>query len=221
MTPRDWHLNLSNRLGLSLDFQQFSQGVEFGLGSHPIHPDSLFEQLSKPYRLGLLSNTDPIHVAHLESTYSFFHYFPHAVRIYSCSVGASKPDPLMFREALRACKVGAEQAVYIDDIAAYVDAASALGCSGIHFRSPEQLHQDLGALGVKTRVNPAPRRNSSTCIHLRVKFAGTSTTLLFHGFPQLLTLQSLTSLICPAFSRQLACTSPGRALHPAACFTLA
>ena len=39
-------------------------------------PDSLFEHLSKSYRLGLLSNTDPIHVAHLEATYSFFRYFP-------------------------------------------------------------------------------------------------------------------------------------------------
>ena len=149
MTARDWHLNLSKRLGISLNFDQFSQVWNSALDPTPIHPDGLFAQLSKSHRLGLLSNTDPIHVAHLESTYSFFRYFPKPVRTYSCSVGASKPDPLIFREALRACKVGAEQAVYIDDIAAYVDAARSLGCAGIHFRSPEQLHQDLGALGVK------------------------------------------------------------------------
>lgn len=149
MTARDWHLNLSQRLGISLNFEQFSQVWNSALDPTPIHPDSLFERLSKSHRLGLLSNTDPIHVTHLESTYSFFRYFPKPVRTYSCSVGASKPDPLIFQKALRACKVEAEQAVYIDDIPAYVDAARSLGFSGIHFRSPEQLHQDLGALGIK------------------------------------------------------------------------
>jgi putative hydrolase of the HAD superfamily len=149
MSARDWHLNLCQRFGISLDFEQFTKVWNSALDPSPIHPDSLFERLSKSYRLGLLSNTDPIHVAHLESSYGFFRYFPKPVRIYSCSVGASKPDPLVFREALSACKVRAEQAVYIDDIAAYVDAARALGFSGIHYRSPEQLRQDLAALGIK------------------------------------------------------------------------
>jgi putative hydrolase of the HAD superfamily len=149
MTARDWHLNLCKRLGISLNFEQFSQVWNSALDPSPILPDSVFEQLSKSHRLGLLSNTDPIHVAYIESAYSFFRFFPTPVRTYSCSVGTSKPDPLIFREALRACKVGAEEAVYIDDIPAYVDAARSLGCTGIHFRSPEQLRNDLGALGVK------------------------------------------------------------------------
>jgi HAD superfamily hydrolase (TIGR01509 family) len=150
ISARDWHLNLCKRLGISLDFEQFTKVWNSALDPNPIHPDSLFEKLSKSYRVGLLSNTDPIHVAHLEATYSFYRYFPKPVRTYSCSVGASKPDPLIFREALRGCKVHADHAVYIDDIAAYVDAARALGCSAIQFRSPEQLHQDLNALGVST-----------------------------------------------------------------------
>jgi HAD superfamily hydrolase (TIGR01509 family) len=149
MSARDWHQNLCTRLGISLNFEQFTKVWNSALDPNPIHPDSLFERLSKSYHLGLLSNTDPIHVAYLESTYSFFRYFPKPVRIYSCSVGASKPDPLIFREALRACKVRAQQAVYIDDIAAYAEAARSLGCTGIQFRSPEQLHQDLAALGIR------------------------------------------------------------------------
>jgi glucose-1-phosphatase len=149
MSARDWHLNLCNRLGISLDFDQFTRVWNSALDPQPIHHDSLFEQLSKTYRLALLSNTDPIHVAHLEATYSFFQYFAKPVRIYSCSVGASKPNPLIFREALRACKVSADQAVYIDDISAYADAASALGCHGIQFRNPEELHKDLFGLGIR------------------------------------------------------------------------
>jgi glucose-1-phosphatase len=151
ISARDWHLNLCERLGLSLTFEEFAKVWNSALDPHPIHPDTLFEHLAKSYRLGLLSNTDPIHVEYLEATYSFFRYFPKAVRIYSCSLGASKPNPLIFREALRACKVGADQAVYIDDIAAYADAAEALGCVGIQFRNPERLYQDLSSIGISVR----------------------------------------------------------------------
>jgi HAD superfamily hydrolase (TIGR01509 family) len=82
----------------------------------------------------------------MEATYDFFRFFP--ARIYSCEVGASKPNPLIYREALRACKVGAEEALYIDDVPAYVEAAQRLGMSGIAFQSPEQLATDLRAHGV-------------------------------------------------------------------------
>ena len=148
MSARDWHLNLCKRLGISLEFEQFRKVWNSALNPEPILPDSLFDQLSKSYRLGLLSNTDPFHVAHLESTYSFFRYFAKPVRIYSCEVGASKPKPLIFREALRACKVKADEAVYIDDIAENADAARALGFAGIQFRGREQLYAEFGVLGI-------------------------------------------------------------------------
>jgi glucose-1-phosphatase len=148
MSARDWHVNLCNRLGISLGFEEFVKVWNSALDPQPIHPDSFFEHLSKSYRLGLLSNTDSIHVAHLERTYSFFQYFPTPVRIYSCSVGASKPNPLIFREALRACKVNADQAVYVDDVPAFADAARALGCAGIQFRGAEELRAELADLGI-------------------------------------------------------------------------
>jgi glucose-1-phosphatase len=149
ISTRDWHLHLCKRLGSSLSFEEFVTVWNSALDPQPIHPDSLFEELSKSYKLGLLSNTDPIHVLHLEETYSFFKYFPKPVRIYSCSVRASKPNPLIFREALRACGVKADEAVYIDDIQAYVDAAKALGCTGILSRGPKELRKEFAALGIR------------------------------------------------------------------------
>ena len=68
--------------------------------------------------------------------------------IYSSAVGATKPSPIIYREALKACRVRAEEAVYIDDIAAYVTAAEQLGMAGIQFKSPEQLVTALKDLGV-------------------------------------------------------------------------
>ncbi|MGB2670656.1 MAG: HAD family phosphatase [Candidatus Acidiferrum sp.] len=146
ISSRDWYLHLNQRLGGGLTFEQFTEVWNRALDPVPIHQDSFFEVLSKRYRLALLSNTDPMHVHHMEASYSFFNFFP--IRIYSCSVGVSKPNPLIYREALRALKVGAEEALYIDDIAAYVEAAQRLGLGGIQFQSPAQLVTDLKSLGV-------------------------------------------------------------------------
>jgi glucose-1-phosphatase len=147
MAPRDWYLHLSRRLKVGLSFEQFVEVWNRALDPTPIHDDSLFERLSKGHRLALLSNTDPIHVAYMESAYSFFKYFP--ARIYSCTVGVSKPNPLIYREALKAVKAKAEEALYIDDVAAYVEAAQRLGLDGIQFQSPKQLASELQSRGVK------------------------------------------------------------------------
>ena len=147
ISPRDWHLHLTKRLGGSLTFEQFSEVWNRALDPNPIHSESFLEKLSKTYRLALLSNTDPLHMSHAEANFSFFRFFP--TRIYSYRVGASKPDPLIYREALQACKVRAEEAVYIDDVAAYAEAARRLGMTGIVFQSPEQLQADLRAVGIQ------------------------------------------------------------------------
>jgi glucose-1-phosphatase len=147
ISPRDWYLHLAKRFGGNFTFEQFTEVWNRVLDPTPIHEDAFFEKLSKRYRLALLSNTDPIHVRHMEAAYSFFAFFP--ARIYSCAVGASKPNPLIYREALRALRVQAQEAVYIDDIAAYVEAAQRLGVCGVQFQSPTQLTSDLKSLGVE------------------------------------------------------------------------
>jgi glucose-1-phosphatase len=149
LSPHDWHLNLTSRFGISMDFGNFTKVWNQALDPEPIHPNSFFERLSKKYRLGLLSNTDPIHVAQLESSYEFFRYFPVGVRTYSCAAGASKPNPLIFQKALRSCKAKAGETVYIDDIPQYTQAAMRLGMVGVQFQSREQLMVDLKELGVE------------------------------------------------------------------------
>jgi HAD superfamily hydrolase (TIGR01509 family) len=82
----------------------------------------------------------------MEATYGFLRLFP--VRIYSCRVGASKPDPIIYKQALQACKVRAQEAVYVDDVPSYAQAAERLGVRGIVFHTPEQLLDSLGRFGV-------------------------------------------------------------------------
>jgi HAD superfamily hydrolase (TIGR01509 family) len=147
MSPQDWHLHLTKRLGGSLSFEQFAEVWNSALSPEPIQSERFLEMLSKNYHLALLSNTDPIHMSGEEERFPFFRFFP--TRIYSYRVGASKPDPIIYREALRTCKVRAEEAIYIDDVPAYAQAAHRLGMTGVVFQSPEQLQKDLRDLGVR------------------------------------------------------------------------
>ena len=114
ISARDWHLQVMKRLGGKLSFEQFVEAWNRALDPEPIQSEAFLEKLSKSYRLALLSNTDPIHMSHEEERFPFFRFFP--VRIYSYRVGASKPAPLIYREALKACKVRSTEAIYIDDV---------------------------------------------------------------------------------------------------------
>src|SRR5262252_122055 len=147
VSARDWHLHITKRLGSTLTFDEFSEAWNRALDPRPIQDNSLFESLRKDFRLGLLSNTDPLHVAHLEVTFDFFRFFPKSARTYSCTVGSSKPSPLIFRDALKALRSKAEESVFVDDVQAYVDGARSLGIHGIHYQNPAQLRQELNTLG--------------------------------------------------------------------------
>ena len=146
ISPRDWHLHLAKRLGSKLSFEQFVEVWNRVLDPTPIHEDAFLEKLGEKYRLAVLSNTDPLHLAHMERTYKFLALFP--VHIYSCRVGACKPNPLIYKQALQACKVRAQEAVYVDDISAYAQAAERLGMQAIVFENREQLCRDLGELSI-------------------------------------------------------------------------
>src|SRR5258708_5232251 len=104
ISPHAWYLHITKRLGSPLKFEEFREALNRTLDPVPLQPDDLFASLAKKHRLALLSNTDPIHVAHLESNFSFFQFFPHPARIYSCALRASKPSPVIFQAALKAAK---------------------------------------------------------------------------------------------------------------------
>jgi glucose-1-phosphatase len=148
MSPHDWHAHLSKKLGFSFGFEEFRAIWNSVLESEPILPDRLFEELSGKCRLALLSNTDPIHVAHFEANYSFVRHFP--VRIYSCRVGFSKPGPAIYHHTLRDLGAMPDEALFIDDLHENVLAAATQGINAFHFKSAGELVLELSRLGLCT-----------------------------------------------------------------------
>ena len=146
VTPRDWHKHLSEKFHLSLSFEEFCESWNRVLDPVTILPESLFERLATKCRLALLSNTDPIHVAHFEATFPFVRHFP--VRVYSCRVGSSKPAPLIYHHTLREVDALPEETLYIDDLRENVDTALRLGMTGFHFTSRGELLSEFSRLGL-------------------------------------------------------------------------
>ena len=148
MTPRDWHAHLSKKLSFSYSFDEFCAIWNSVLAPETILPDLLFEHLATKCRLALLSNTDPIHVAHIEATYPFVRLFP--ARVYSCRVGSSKPSPAIYHQTLREIGAIPDDAIFIDDIHENVLAAASLGINAFHFTSADELLAEFSRLGLWT-----------------------------------------------------------------------
>ena len=70
--------------------------------------------------------------------------------VVSGEVGAIKPDPEIFRALLDTYRIDPRRAVFIDDVAANAEAASAFGLHGIRFTTPQALRSELAALGFLT-----------------------------------------------------------------------
>jgi HAD superfamily hydrolase (TIGR01509 family) len=148
VSPRDWHAHLSKKLHFSYSFEEFCAIWNSVLDPQPILPDLLFERLADKCSLALLSNTDPIHVAHFEANYSFVRHFP--ARVYSCRVGSSKPSPMIYHHALREAAAMPDEAMFIDDLRENALAAARIGINAFHFTSADQLLAEFSRLGLWT-----------------------------------------------------------------------
>jgi glucose-1-phosphatase len=141
VTAREWHAHLCKRFGLKIGFEDFCRAWCNVIAPDLILPERFFARLARRVKLVLLSNTDEIHVAHMESAFGFPRRFD--ARVYSCEVGASKPGRKIFQAALRAAGTRPENALFVDDVKSYVLAAKKMGMNGVVFRNRGQLEGEL------------------------------------------------------------------------------
>src|SRR3984893_6549650 len=144
--PKDFVEQLSRVLDLRINYDQFCQIGSSIFVPDPLIPESLLEGLSKRYRLLLLSNTNAIHFDMLEKSYPLLRHFHDLVLSYR--VGAMKPEPAIFREAIARAECRPDECFFTDDIAEYVAAAKREGIDAVQFESRAQIEQELLARGI-------------------------------------------------------------------------
>ena len=108
----------------------------------------ILRKLARNYPLYLISNTNQLHFDHVQEQYpKIFHHFKRTFP--SHRMGRRKPDRRIFWKVLKSIRLRPEEAVFIDDMPHFIEAAKKVGMKGIRFRSNAQLKKDLRKIGVE------------------------------------------------------------------------
>ncbi len=106
----------------------------------------LIGRLGKKYRMGLISNINPIHVPYVIQTCDTLKAFE---RLWFSNIErVRKPDPAIYRLALDHFDVAPSEALFIDDMPVNIDSARKIGINGVVFKSAGLLKEELTKLGV-------------------------------------------------------------------------
>jgi FMN phosphatase YigB (HAD superfamily) len=147
ISPVDFFKNAGDLLGLTAGYEEFF--AAYTRGVFTLDPDvlDLYRRLKARCRMVLLSNTDIIRWTHSKAAFPEILLFD--AYVLSFDVGEVKPQPGIFREALRTVGASPERTVFIDDLAANVAAAIRLGMNGIVFTGAGEAETRLRALGLE------------------------------------------------------------------------
>jgi HAD superfamily hydrolase (TIGR01509 family) len=140
VSPPEFFQSLKKHLDLSISFEEFI----------PLWNDIFVEDqevsriilsLKGRWRLGLLSNTDPLHFGYILTKFSIMMAFDKWILSYE--VGFQKPAIEIFHKAIEWASVEPQRILFIDDVKKHVEVAVSLGMQCIHFLSAQQLKEEL------------------------------------------------------------------------------
>jgi putative hydrolase of the HAD superfamily len=108
--------------------------------------DLLVQEVATNYRVGLLSDTDPLHWEYCLKTFQFLKIFERPTL--SFEIGVLKPDPKCYQIAAENIGKSVPSCLFIDDRAVNVAGAQRAGMPAILFRGIDKLRKDLVQLGI-------------------------------------------------------------------------
>lgn len=143
--PRHFCAGLCERLGLSVGYEDFAR-LWCDVFSPIEGMADLVAELRCVVRLGLLSDTDPLHWEYLSEHYPFLGQFDRPTL--SFQVGLTKPDPRIYQQAASNVGTPCDRCLYIDDLQVNVDGAARAGMQAVLFEGPGPLRSLLSHGGV-------------------------------------------------------------------------
>lgn len=140
---------MTKDLDIKINFSQFKKAYTniFSL-KHDVA--ELIKKLKSNYRLILLSNTGKLHFEYIKKNYKILNVFDEYVLSYK--VGCSKPNPLIFLEAIKKAKTMPFNCLYFDDIREFVLVARLMGIKAYQFKNYGKLIDDLA----KNKISAKP-----------------------------------------------------------------
>jgi len=145
ISSKEFHREVVRRIGIDVPVEEFAD--RFSDIFTPLESThGLIRALKGKYRLGLLSNTNEWHFLRHIRKVPVFPLFDSVTL--SFEVGALKPEPEIYLDALRKLSLPPEECVFIDDIGKYAEGAAGVGIRGIQYTGPGELVRELSSLGV-------------------------------------------------------------------------
>lgn len=148
--PRGFHRLVSERFRVDIDFDVFAEAW-CDLFTPMPGMEALFRGLAERYRLGILSDTDPLHWAAIRRRMPWLDVVRRPTL--SFEVGQLKPHPAMYAAAAANAGQPPERCLFIDDLAPNVDGARRAGMAAVLFTDADGVEKELALLGVS---RPAP-----------------------------------------------------------------
>jgi putative hydrolase of the HAD superfamily len=119
------------------------------LGTIPAYRLELVRKLKVQYQVGILSNTNEIHIeavyAQLQTQHGMDNFDPLFDWVfYSHEMGLAKPNQDIYQQLLLELGTTANRVLFFDDLKANVDGAASLGIQAIQVVGPETLLNFFG-----------------------------------------------------------------------------
>ena len=108
--------------------------------------EELVQRVAVGTRVGLLSNTNPLHYHLCLENLPVLRHIP--VHFLSYQLLALKPEPAIYHAVVEAIDLPAEEILFIDDVEENITAARSIRMQGIRFTDPAGLEKALEPLGV-------------------------------------------------------------------------
>ena len=119
------------------------------LGTIPDYRLELVHKLKPQYQVGILSNTNEIHIdavyAQLQAQHGMDNFDPLFDWVfYSHEMGLAKPNQDIYQQLLLELGTTANRVLFFDDLKANVDGAASIGIQAIQVEGPETLLNFFG-----------------------------------------------------------------------------
>lgn len=119
------------------------------LGDLPAYRLDLVRRLKSKYQVGILSNTNEIHVdavhAILQVEHGMTNFYPLFDRVfYSQEMGLAKPSAAIYQQMLLELETTASRVLFFDDLLANVEGAASVGIQAVQVTGPNTIFDFFG-----------------------------------------------------------------------------
>lgn len=141
LSSAEFYEFVAKTLESKMSFEKFSEVWNSIFMLEPILDESLIEELSRKYKLLILSDTNEIHFEFIKQNFPILRHFDDFVLSYE--VGYLKPSKEIFQAAVEKAGCLPEECFFTDDKLENVVGAKKYGINAVQFISAEQFEEYL------------------------------------------------------------------------------